>query len=424
MRRFLWFLVLLFLVISNGNINAYGLEVESTSYDEPVKIKVTGCTPGEKITLRLRAELDYFLESWATFVADDNGVINPAQQSPLEGTYEGVEPMGLFMFMEEKAQNPDYCPEEIDPLEVTHRELTLEVGGEQIAAREVERYLVGPKVEVQEIREEGLVGTFFRPPGDGPFPAIMVLGGSGGGLNPQEAALLANHGYATLALAYFGTEDLPLNLQEIPLEYFATAMAWLQGRNEAEKGGVFVRGGSRGGELALLLGSYFPEAVRGVIASMASGVVWQAVGQFDQPAWTYREKPVPFVPIFTYGPAESWRETYIKNYDFYQGEVVEEATIPVEDIEGPVLLVSGGDDKLWPADKFAGIAEERLGEHDHPYFFEHMVFPEAGHSLGVPYRLFCRSVRCERYLRGGTPEANAEASEKAWQAMLDFLEEF
>jgi hypothetical protein len=39
---------------------------------------------------------------------------------------------------------------------------------------------------------------------------------------------LAERGFASLALAYFGTDPLPARLQSIPLEYFARAIASLR----------------------------------------------------------------------------------------------------------------------------------------------------------------------------------------------------
>jgi dienelactone hydrolase len=75
------------------------------------------------------------------------------------------------------------------------------------------------------VREGGLVGTFFRPSTPGPHPAVIVLGGSDGGLREGSAAVLARQGYATLALAYFGVEGLPPELVEVPVEYFGRAIA-------------------------------------------------------------------------------------------------------------------------------------------------------------------------------------------------------
>lgn len=48
---------------------------------------------------------------------------------------------------------------------------------------------------------------------------MPLLGCSEGGLHKDDAALLATHGYAVLALAYFGMAGVPAHLVEVPLEW-------------------------------------------------------------------------------------------------------------------------------------------------------------------------------------------------------------
>ena len=64
-------------------------------------------------------------------------------------------------------------------------------------------------------------------PGTGPFPGILDLFGSGGGLCEYRASLLAGHGFAVLALAYFRFEDLPEYLNNVCLEYFEEAVDFM-----------------------------------------------------------------------------------------------------------------------------------------------------------------------------------------------------
>jgi len=116
--------------------------------------------------------------------------------------------------------------------------------------------MVGPGVTFKLLDEDGLRGAWFLPPGDGPHPAVIILGGSEGGLPAGSAApLLASHGYATLALAYFGLPGLPRGLVNIPLEYFGKAIAHVRAAVAPRNDFVAVYGGSRGGELALLVAS-------------------------------------------------------------------------------------------------------------------------------------------------------------------------
>ena len=84
----------------------------------------------------------------------------------------------------------------------------------------------------RKVIANGLVADLFYD-GDQPRKAIIMLGGSEGGKiwsgirmrRPGE--LLVQRGYAVLSLAYFKDQGLPGTLEEIPLEYFEKALAWL-----------------------------------------------------------------------------------------------------------------------------------------------------------------------------------------------------
>src|SRR3954467_14949278 len=103
-----------------------------------------------------------------------------------------------------------------------------------------------------EIRETALVGTLTMPDGPGPHTGVVALSGSGGGVPSWWGSLLAPHGIAVLAAAYFGAEALPTALCEIPVETVVAAGEWLRGRPEVRSGPVGLVGGSKGAELALV----------------------------------------------------------------------------------------------------------------------------------------------------------------------------
>ena len=56
--------------------------------------------------------------------------------------------------------------------------------------------------------------------GAGPYPGVLDLFGTAGGLFEYRAALLASRGIASFALAYFDYEDLPKTMDAIDLNYF------------------------------------------------------------------------------------------------------------------------------------------------------------------------------------------------------------
>jgi len=224
--------------------------------DVPIVIRLAGAKPMEPVTIHADLE-DYFGVPWvshATFTADESGRVDLEQDAPLTGSYPGVDSMGLFWSM--TARDP--TPVVTRSRDSLHVKLTAETNDTIPASATVQRLVVPDGVTVRDVRQQGLVGTFFQPLGPGPHPAVITLSGSSGGLYEPPAALLAGHGLARLALAYFGFEDLPGELVSIPLEYFETALGWLQCQASVSRDAIAVVGSSRGGELALLLGATFP----------------------------------------------------------------------------------------------------------------------------------------------------------------------
>ena len=401
--------------------------------DEMLRIRLAGLAPNQQVTLTARAS-DGAGRGWssrATFAADAAGVVDLATAAPLEGSYNGADAMGLFWAMTPDAAEPEatsFALRGLEPLRVT---ITASIAGAVVATEMVERRFLAPGVARVEVRERGLVGTFFRPTGDGPHSAVLALGGSSGGLREQQAALLAARGIAALALAYFAYEGLPERLANIPLEYFGTALEWLAAQPGVDVDQLAVLGISRGAELALLLGATYPR-VRRVVAISPSIVVWGATG-VDAPAWTRSGQPVPRMPnrateeqaaaIFQRQPiaATAW---YSINLD--DPVACEAAAIPVERIAGPVLLLSGEDDAMWPAARMGEMVMSRLRAHGHPYPDRHLRYPGAGHLIGFPY--LPPSVRPARhpalglaFAYGGNPRDQARANAESWHTVLAFL---
>ncbi len=407
--------------------------------DEPVIIRLTGGLPGAAVTIRASMR-DAFggrlWESHATFEADHNGTIDIATQRPVRGTYQDADPRGLFWSM--WLSTPDHPRLPWTGAAPLATDLAAEVDGTVVAAARLTRSFTSPGVARTPVREDGLVGTLFLPGGPGPYPGVVVLGGSGGGLSEGTAALLASHGLATLALAYFRAEHLPEDLVEIPLEYFGTGIRWLQRQPRVLGDGVGVMGSSRGGELALLLGATFPE-IRAVVGYVPSGVVHAGLSRHQtpdrppQPAWLYRGEPITFLHskesarTRAQAPADgplALTPIFLRMLE--DDAAVERATIPVERVNGPVLLISGQDDQMWPSPALAEIAISRLAASRHPHPYQHLTYRGAGHVIGPPglpatiaaihHPLAGRSMAF-----GGNPKDNAAAAADSWPRVIAFF---
>ena len=152
------------------------------------------------------------------------------------------------------------------------------------------------------VNANGLVADLYVPvDAKGRLPAIIILGGSEGGIgaaSARDGKIIAKHGYAVLQLAYFDAPGLPKDLGLIPLEYFKTAIDWLRSQESINRDRIGIVGGSIGSEVALMVASHCPE-IKVVVATMPTGVVWPGIvhSEGEPPStFTLDGKPLPFLP--------------------------------------------------------------------------------------------------------------------------------
>jgi dienelactone hydrolase len=260
------------------------------------------------------------------------------------------------------------------------------------------------------VEGEGFVADFWSTPDSAKKIGVLVLGGSEGGTPDRLAKSIARQGYPVLSLAYFKTAGTPDYLDMIPLEYFDKPIEWLR-RQAGAHDGIVVIGGSKGAELALLLASMHPQ-ITGVIAISPSSVVWQGLPKEFWPprsSWSLDAKPVPFVPYDVSKGFNPNNLLALYEHSLEQTETVKSATIPVEQIHGAVLLFSGADDKLWPSARMADDICQRLKSHAFKYRYEHVDYPDAGHTLS------------EYSMIGGTADGNRKARLDSARRIQEFL---
>lgn len=411
--------------------------------DVPREIVLRGFRAGERVTLdaTLAHPDGSAWQSHAAFIADADGHIDIARTVPVEGDWRIADATAPVWAMQ-RTQAPlrPQLSEDVNPLEIV-----LSATGEH-GARASATYtlrFLAPGVALRPVREAGLTGTLYTPAGDGPHPAVLVLAGSGGGMHEQRAALYAARGYTALALGYFKAPGRPDHIDDTPLEYFESALQWMHATLKPANSFVAVSGVSRGGELVLLLGARFPELVSAVIAYVPSAVVNGTLragkpgSPRDATAWTWRGEPLP--NVWRGNPDADWSafdapaapgqpvrqaaafHTVLRNADF-----VAAARIPVEQIRGPVLLISGTDDGFWPSTLYSEQVERTLREHGARWPVRHVVGAGAGHAIGVPQlpaTLIAKPHPVAGLLLdgGGTAEANARASAQSWEAVQAFL---
>jgi dienelactone hydrolase len=408
--------------------------------DEVVRITVQGLIPGELITIRARttAADKRMWQSQASFRANVLGNVVVATQAPVSGTYNSVDAMGLFWSMsaasEQKEGNADFLSVG-DPRAPIMTRIEAESHGRVFATVDVRRWFQPETVRVTDVRDAGLAARFYEPVTGGRHPGLILLGGSEGGYDQRDAPLYAARGYCAMSLAYFGLPGLPATLQNVPLECVKRAIDWMRACPSVEIDRIGIIGGSRGSELALLAATRFPE-LRAVVVMKPSHVVWEGLnarGYPDGAPFTYQSKPLTYVPnhitlglAWQYvthafgGPPPPLAPMFL--HDLGDREAVGKATIPVERINGPVLLLSGKDDQLWPSALMSDKVIERLKQHGHPFRDEHVAYDGVGHFIPTSYLPTAGSRRGLKFAIGGSPQPTARASPDAWHRILAFLQ--
>ena len=256
------------------------------------------------------------------------------------------------------------------------------------------------------------------------FSGIIELKGSTGGLDELKAALLASHGFATLALAYFGYDDLPHDISSLILDvdYFEEAADWLLRHPQVNSNfGLGLVGISLGAEMAMHLAALrkdvkvvvcnsppqlnvlFPVNVKGKICKC----------QEIQPNLIKIEDNVSLVLRDCFSPVPVDQD-------------ISEGRIPVENIDAPMLLLCGAGDKNMSQPDYCWRIHETMENHGKGSQCSVVVYPDAGHVIDVPYFPNIPQVFHGQYkvyvAYGGETKAHAYAQIDAWCKTLQFLQ--
>lgn len=376
--------------------------------DQPVDVSVRGLRPHEVVSLSV-ASTDAMGVRWtsaATFVATGSGGVDTSRDAPRAGAYTGVWGMGPIAMMRPTRPAPAraYFWADTQPFRFT---VTVEARSKTIASTTFLRRFSNTMLtrRRESLSTAGLIGMFVYPTGAVRRPAILLIGGSEGGIaSPLEAGRLAAQGYPVLALAYFKEPGLPQELQSIPLEYFERALRWLDRQPQVDPAHVAVMGVSRGSEAALLSGAYFPGLVHAVIAMVPSDAAICSYPGCLGPAWTLGGRAIP----------------YTRQFDNPQPTDQPAAIIPVQRIHGPIFLACGTDDQTWSSCAYASAIIDHLDAARDG--FPHILYryAHAGHVVGS----FVPDEPGWTDLDDPDPQADQQALEADWPRLLKFLAAF
>jgi len=223
-------------------------------------------------------------------------------------------------------------------------------------------------------------------------PLIVGFGGSEGGnawdsdfWKPTRDKFISK-GYAFLAVGYFGTKETPNSLDRISLNAIHDAIVDISKNQKINSQKIAIIGGSKGGELVLNLASYFDD-IDAVVAMSASNVSFPAITMMSNTSsWTLNNKELPYAPtpysaipsMISGNQLEAYK-IIIKNKD-----AEKKAQIPVEKINGSILLLSPTNDESWPSKEMSNKIVNRLKSKGFKNHYEHIIV-KGGHTEPIKH---------------------------------------
>jgi dienelactone hydrolase len=409
-----------------------------TLIDQQVAIVVSALPPRTQVVIRsyIRTDSATYYAAEGTYLTDDRGELRLDRDASRGGTFAGIDPMGLFW---SGRRITDVADPALRSLQAVNPPQPYQVAfmvtrGDTVLARTIATRRFGSAdVREEEVRNGDVVGRLFLPSNPRGAPVVVVLGGSEGGYESSsfKARMLAARGFVAFAQGYFRAEGLREELASVPVERVQRAIRWLQARRDINAARIGVLAHSRGTELALLSANQFPE-VRSVVVSGTSVTTGSGLTRNGEPhaeaAWTFNNQPLPVMQhrpppeaLAQFSKRDPVRLRLLFEPALRDAAAVEKAAIPVRDIRADVMVISGVDDQMGPADVAGDMLLERLARTGHQGKRVHLKYPEAGHVINLPYMPTAQRLVPWRFAYGGTPAGYARADADSWTRLMEFL---
>ncbi|XP_070828602.1 peroxisomal succinyl-coenzyme A thioesterase-like [Chaetodon trifascialis] len=401
--------------------------------DEKFVVLVQNVPPGFQLTIHAlhKCEEGHSWEAFAHYTANTTGTVNVSEDPSLGGTYSGVEQMGLLWSLRPvPGSKPGLRMRKVDiqtPMEVT---ISVYQGHQtegfmdqvQLAGAVVERWYMAPGVRRVPITEGGLTATLFLPSGPGPFPGLLDLWGGEGKLVESRAALLASHGFASLALDYLTPKITIETGKIVDNSYFETAYRVLEQHPKVVGSRIAMMGLSLGTSMTLKMAVY-SQVMKLRCAVCISGTHVQPIdGSLEEMLNFCREN--------------AGKIRVNENQTIFRDLLLPIPTDPalkvdVGRLQCPLLLVVGDDDENWPAQESAVDMKDMMEQAGNSHLLTVLLYPKAGHLIEPPYSPHARAstfVPANSHqelvaLWGGETVAHSRAQEDAWRKTLVFLRE-
>lgn len=423
--------------------------------DAPINVIIEGALPNSKVHIKASVDdaLGQYWESEGDFQADENGTVDLSTQAPVNGTWDVIDPEAIIWSMMPRRQDifvTKLVPDMIEPMVLTVRAAN---GKSRFGVSRATRNWMAPGVRSVELRGENHAGMLFLPPGPGPHPGLVMLHGAMGGMlsHRTKAALLASRGVAAMSTAYIKEPGFPKMVNEVPLEIILESIEALGNHPDVDSDRLALFGICKGSEASLITSALGEPNLKAVVVIDPTEYVWQGASNENflaNSSWKFKGEALPFVEIKrkvlwpdsikesillkthleALAPDRDGLHTLAAHEAGLKNEArVKSATIPVERIQAPILMLAAKDDPTWPCVKMgqdiltkrraAGFKDDKL-----------VILEHAGHVLNNPL-LPCTIHRVAKPGKiglewGGNTEGRAQGRRLLWSETLEFLNRY
>ncbi|XP_039548458.1 acyl-coenzyme A thioesterase 6-like [Pimephales promelas] len=388
------------------------------SFEDPVHVTVSGLNPQQRVVLRSKItdEKGLVFKASATYQADNSGQVDLNRDSSLGGSFTGVEPMGLFWALKADVVSSKFALTDVTRTQLVDLEC---VSDDKVIAKVTnERHCIADGIRRIPVTEGRIRGTLFMPPGKGPFPGILDTNVLTAPPFELRAALLAKRGFAVLALAFHGYQDLPKNPDKFHLEYFEEGIDLLRQQPEVKDQKIGLVSISKSGDLALSMATFLPgiSATVCVNGCMANTLIPIYYKDICVPPLMFDVKRSKMTPLGLLDVGDCMNDPMSK-----EGLP---SVIPIERASGQFMFIVSEADRNWQSAYYAKLACDRLKAHGKNNY-ELVKYEKAGHFIEVPYMPFClanfHAAANHVVFFGGEPKAHSEAQCDAWQRIVNFF---
>ncbi|XP_032361546.1 peroxisomal succinyl-coenzyme A thioesterase isoform X2 [Etheostoma spectabile] len=289
-----------------------------------------------------------------------------------------------------------------------------------LASSLTERWYMAPGLQRIQIREKGVRGTLFIPPGPGPFPGMLDMWGGGGGLVEYRSALLGSHGYASLALEYFAPGEM--KSADTEFNYFETAFNIVKDHPQVMPDKVGIFGLSLGAMVTVLLAAK-SNVIKPSCCVCVSGTHLYPSGASIK---------------------EVHRLLYMKSHkmrlDENNYEIWRDMGLPIPDdlahkidvgrINCPIMVVNSYDDQNGPTVEASEDMAQIMRAAGNKHLLTRLYYHGAGHLIEPPYTPHFRATKFVKgtnekviLLWGGQTKPHSDAQEDSWKKILAFLKQ-